>query len=1010
MLAKKLKDMKKKIYAILLLVFLLGRLFGQYVTVNCDGFLLNGSPYKPLVMNYMIDFAHKTSAYNSFYPSPLWSYSDDWATDPNVGNPPYFLDTNWVAPPGYSSRQSYYNNWTYTSEEIIAKDKLGKDLRHLRALGFNTIRVFVERKRARHSGPFALSPISGTYPNYNISNYTNYFSVVDEFLDSLNNNGIKAILVLANYKDWEDHEGYKSFLETIADHFKNNTNVMAYDLFNEPDWSYPQISPNDKYKITNIVTEWYYTIKKHDPNHLITIGIDESINSIGWDPNVLKIDFASFHFYPKSDDPIDSKKVIFSLLYWASKTIKIPWIIGETGYSGTGLSGTANPLTGSENDQKGFADATLQRSKDCNCKGYSWWQYQEVLWGNDFDNYLGIKKKFGSYWDGLEGVDKPVANSFPAYNTMTPTSNCTIPASSSTFSYYNFTNTNSYFVVNGYVKDESNIPVKNAYVRATINADANIPNDPRWGRYYWTYTDNNGFFQIKADEPLININNLWLSCPGYNTYSKEFPVTNGQTYNITKVNYNKWTKKQTNDYNNYIAGWQITDWDKFYNADFDVDGEDELLCMQNHGVANDWTTLLTYNNSQANWQQIWTNGGNDWIGPWHHETQYGDRFITGDFDGNGTGDELLCMQVTSTNVDWCSLLKYSSGAWSYATTNSTNSGNDYIGPWKINTTDEFKVGDFNNDGKDDLFCVRKTSGTNDLFSILNFNPSNGTWNYLYLGGQPMTNWNGEWIGGWPINPTDKYYIGDYDGNGTDDILFAQCTSGSADWITLQTILPNGTFSSLWSNSGSNSVAMYPYRNNLIIGNYDEDINTEIMGFATQAAKFDFSANQFSSEWSTGTSLRFSDWYVISQTPNYAFIKTHKWSPEQLMVFRKYGSNYLVNMYSYNRTDDCPITNPNGIMPNDNDLKQFSPEISDLNVYPNPTYGDLTIVVNQDSYDNSLINIFNIQGQIVKTINMNGFEAGIQQMNITMDDLSTGFYFINFTNNKNSLTKKVSYIK
>ncbi len=973
-----------------------------YVTVDCNNFYINGTAYRPLVINYTIDYANVNSACTAYYASPYWGYSNGitWAQPPANGMP-------CVNPMGWVGRPSYQGAGP---EQTTATNKLYSDFLKIKQMGFNTIRVFTSRE---------YHPAMGGFYN-RAGNLTNDFSVVDALLlavrnhNLINNDNLKVILMMGRSSnctpssptncskgEWDDFLGFKTYIEAFANRYKLYPEVMAYDLYNEPDqtaWSqyhYNSSLPNDKYKISNWITEWYYSIKKFDPNHLVTIGLTGSEFTLGWDPNTMPIDFVSFHYYSYSSSVSISNDRIGSYLYYAAKNITKPWIIGETGYSGSSAPTVTDPIIGSEANQKTFAALTLQRSVDCGCKGYSWWQYQDVEWG-DWQNYLGLIDQYGLHGANVEGYDKdivdaslpsPPFNGYAALNSNA--SACAPPAS-----YYN---PNSYPATSwvSTVKNELNQPIPNAYVLMMANSST---------LEIKTYTDNSGNFRIYCPAGTV-FSKIRISAPGYNTLDS-YTTPNGATYNITKINYNDWTKKWTNNTNNYIGSWGINDLDKFYNLDYDGDGKDDLLCLQNHGGNYDWATMLYYNNANADWSQAWTNSGSDWIGGWHQQIAYNDRFVTGDFNFDGK-DDLLSMQVFGSG-DWCTLQKFVSGSWSVL---NTNSGNDYIGPWKIETTDEFKSGDFNGDGKDDLLCIRKTSGSADLFSILNYNPSTNTWGYLYVAGNPMTNWGSDFMGGWAINPIDKYYIGDFNGDGKDDILSAQCTTGSGDWMMLQTLnTSTGVFDPpLWTNSGSSSPAIYPYRNNLIIGNFDEDVNKEILGFSTLASKFDFSSGSFNSSWSTGSSARFSDWYVVSSTPNYRFIKTNKYSPEQLLVFKKYSANYLVNMYSFNRISDCPTTRSMIANEEDNNSAAVSEEL-DFALYPNPTSGNFAVSLNQDNYINAFVFIYTIHGEVVKKINLNGLESGTQTLEVSMDELSSGIYFITFSNNNKTITKKISCIK
>ena len=64
------------------------------------------------------------------------------------------------------------------------------------------------------------------------------------------------------------------------------------------------------------------------------------------------------------------------------------------------------------------------------------------------------------------------------------------------------------------------------------------------------------------------------------------------------------------------------------------------------------------------------------------------------------------------------------------------------------------------------------------------------------------------------------------GNGKADLFCVQNTGGDKDWMTLLSF--NGSWGKLWSNRGSSSFGIYPYRNRLIVGSFDTDGSDELL--------------------------------------------------------------------------------------------------------------------------------------------------------------------------------------
>lgn len=108
--------------------------------------------------------------------------------------------------------------------------------------------------------------------------------------------------------------------------------------------------------------------------------------------------------------------------------------------------------------------------------------------------------------------------------------------------------------------------------------------------------------------------------------------------------------------------------------------------------------------------------------------------------------------------------------------------------------------------------------------------------------QEWTNNGNGYIGMKKIKDNDIFINGDFDGDGKDDLLLIEYNSNStSDNITLLTQTINDDWEMLWSNYGSSSCVLYPYRNNLLVGDFDGDGKDELIGndFAfTTMFKFD----------------------------------------------------------------------------------------------------------------------------------------------------------------------------
>lgn len=463
----------KTYYLILFLLVLTLNSFGQIVQIENNNFIENGNIFKPLVLNYDLQLRWDKSP-NSAHPiyiSPAHRYND-------AGGPNPCADRN----------------------DCI--NRINNDFYQIRTLGFNAIRIVGHTtfsnypKNTGAGSDFQLWAVADgwgdehfTFPNITPP-YTLSFNLIEEILQIATQNGLKVILLTGGGTPDHYTTKFKDYLNALTLHFKNDKRILAYDLLNEPDivnQSNISGTPYSKAEICKIVNPWINIIKKNTKN-LVTIG-PSLINSVWkWDPTILNLDFISFHIYPNNQE--DSFEAYSSELYWASKSIKKPWIIGETGFaSGFGDSSIQNNqiAVGTQLEQVGFAKASAQKTLDCGGIGYSWWEYSDSS-----ENYLGVIDENDN--------NKLVASEFRNMQNLTlDKKGCVKPRI-----YYNPTQFDRW-QISGRIKDRYGNRIENAVIRTNLNT-----NEMRG----LTFSDTNGNFTVQLDKWISYID---VSAIGYET-------------------------------------------------------------------------------------------------------------------------------------------------------------------------------------------------------------------------------------------------------------------------------------------------------------------------------------------------------------------------------------------------------------------------------------------------------------------------------------------------------------
>lgn len=394
-----------------------------------------------------------------------------------------------------------------------------------------------------------------------------------------------------------------------------------------------------------------------------------------------------------------------------------------------------------------------------------------------------------------------------------------------------------------------------------------------------------------------------------------------------------------------FTGWGIRAADKYIVGDFDNDGKNnDLLCAQGDGL---WNTIMHATGSNFSW--YWSNNGGAYLtqtGNWPWGITATDRFMAGDFDGDGKNNDLLCVQKT-TGGQW-DLLHFASGAFT-----SLWGGNGHlfnIQQWPVDFSDEYFVGDFDGNGsRDEVFCVNR--GAREAVFKKNTGMSAST----------------EWIDqtgimpGWGVALTDKIVTGDIDASEStspvknkDEIMLIQNNGGGSGWATT------------------------------------EDLNT-----ANTSPQWNWSNHN--GGYPTGTQNYIGDWLVADPcavNPNYIFIKPVLADKKYLLAFKNYQNNtYLISMYKTNGNYNYRELNT------ESEIAMATTSGFDFKLFPNPNSGSFTISSGNTNQKSVIITDL-----VGKTI----YESSTAEMevNIKMPDGTKGVYFIKLVDGDKTGIKKV----
>jgi len=274
------------------------------------------------------------------------------------------------------------------------------------------------------------------------------------------------------------------------------------------------------------------------------------------------------------------------------------------------------------------------------------------------------------------------------------------------------------------------------------------------------------------------------------------------------------------------GSWQFQPNDRFYIGDFNGDGKDEVAVFNGTDWVMEYLGLLAddgnnglrliarYDNSMPGWdlkkddqffvadfngdgkKDLLVFNGNNWIYPYLGMLQSsgtgfslvkrydqnlpgwqmtkGDKFFVGDFNGDGKED-LFVFNGDNWSIPYLGMLQSTGNAYRMV----KRYDRDLPG-WRMTKGDKFYVADLNGDGKKDIYVF---NGENWIMAYLGMLSSSGTalsMVHRYDGNAP----------GWQMRKNDQHYVCNIKGDAREDLFVFNCLDWSTEY--LGTMASNGT--------------------------------------------------------------------------------------------------------------------------------------------------------------------------------------------------------------------------
>lgn len=433
----------------------------QFVQLRGNEFQINDTPFFSIMLNYVLDYR-------------------------------YINDTFVLSP------HKHYENKRIGELQTIAEinERFRAHFEYIREMGFNTVRLCFDRVGGSN---FYQADGKKIFVQ---TDYNAILRALDTVVNIARENDLKIMLLI---REPIDNKEMEDFTVKILQHFCAEPTIFAYDFINEPLYFDPN-TKRGKEDVVAIVDDWRTLMKRYAPHQLLTIGFAEPLEVFRWDPQLLDVDFVSFHTY----HPLR----VLNEMYWYSTYVNKPFMIGETGLP-------------ADNDsipyehQRQFMKMSYEFARDCGAIGYGWWEFQETEQGDFNARHTGLLNKNDSVITKknkyiIHGMPKPAVAEIAHFANYEP------QEKQRPVNYHDMLGYSNFLIRGSVINGDTHKPVEGAVIRG-------------WNKYWTvgvnTFSDSLGNFTLFGNDKCVRFK---VSAPGMNAVYFEY---NSLKYTATEFAY-----------------------------------------------------------------------------------------------------------------------------------------------------------------------------------------------------------------------------------------------------------------------------------------------------------------------------------------------------------------------------------------------------------------------------------------------------------------------------------------